>query len=372
MSLLDDVKAIEAIDKRGMRKFQADFPLMCEDAILRAEKVKVRFKKPNAIIVAGMGGSSIAGELLRDWLSNDIQVPIEVVRDYYLPAYVNEDSLVFASSYSGDTEETLSCFIEAVKRGSIIIAISSGGRLIEYCRRLKIPFIDVPKGIPPRAALPYLFFPIVIILEKARLIEKKRDEIKETMNVLNRLKEEVGLESPSSKNRAKRMAIELKGTIPVIYGFRHYRSVALRMKTQFNENSKVPAKCEVFPELDHNEIVGWEGSEEITKKFSVILLRDEEESLEMKVRISLTRDLILEKKARKVFELYGRGKSKLAKMLSALYFGDHVSFYLAILNGVDPMPVKTISRLKSEAEKRVKIVERLDKIVESLATLSHR
>jgi len=371
-SPLDNREKIKSIDKSDLCRIQVRFPENCEDAIKRAEKLKIprrlriskkvsiNYRKPERILVAGMGGSAIGGDILRTWLSDHLPIPISVSRGYHLPAYANNKTLVFAVSYSGNTEETLSSFMEAVQRRCMIIGISSGGSLQKFCQKLKIPFVKLPENMPPRAALPYLFFPLVIAIEKLEALKGRREEIAEALAVLKQIREEIKPEAPTSGNIAKQIALQIKGTAPVVYGFGSFESIALRIKTQFNENSKVPAKCEVFPELNHNETVGWEGPPELTKIFSIILIRALDEPPEIKARIDLTKEIALKGKVGKILELYAKGQSKLAKMLSAMYIGDFASIYLAILYEVNPITTDAITKMKEELEREVNVPEKLE------------
>lgn len=368
--MLDDEKAIRAIDTGGMLSLQSKFPTMCEDAINLAKIFRfpsevqvggreIKYVKPDKIAVVGVGGSAIGGDLLTDLLENELKIPIMTIRGYWLPAWAKDArTLSFIVSYSGDTEETLGCLLQALESKSMIIAISSNGKLLHHCRRLGLPYLKVPEGIPPRMALPYLFLPMLVLLEKLGFTEKEAD-FKEALRVLRELKEEIEPKLPTDKNFAKQAALAIKDKVPVIYGFEHYRSVALRIKTQFNENSKVFAKCECFPELNHNEIVGFEGPPRLLERIAIILLRDRDESGEMKTRIDLTKELLSEK-VKTVVEIHGRGKPKLSKMLSAIFIGDFISLYLALLYGVDPMPVEAILRLKTQMKERVKYADRVD------------
>jgi glucose/mannose-6-phosphate isomerase len=366
---LDDIQAIKSIDRMNMCEIQLRFPDNAEDAIRRAKTLHIpkslkigkhiiHYHQPEKILVLGMGGSAIGGELLRGWLRKYSQIPIEVNHDYHLPAYADAHTLVFAVSYSGDTEETLSGFVEAVSRKCMLIGISSGGLLEKFCQSLRIPFLKLPSGMSPRIALPYLFFPLVLIVKKFG-ITPKMNEVKEALSVLRQLREEIKPEIPTSHNPSKQLASQLYGGIPIIYGFREYYGVAMRIKTQFNENAKIPAIYGVFPELNHNETVGWEGPKELTKLFNVILLRDPNEPPEIRTRIEAMKRLTLNRKAGKVLEIYPKGKTTLAKMLSTLYIGDFASIYLAILYGIDPTPVEIINKIKHELKKKINIVTTL-------------
>ncbi len=343
--ILDNPNEIEKVDKIHMLSFCVEASRNCRIAAKLAEDVSINYSKPEAIVVAGAGGSAIGGELLKDWARDRIAVPIEVCRDYSLPAYVNEKTLVFVVSYSGETEETLGMFLEAIKRNCMIFCVSSGGRLVEFAEKLKLPYCQIPSGMPPRAALPYLFLPILVILEKIGSISDVSSEISEAIKILEQVKDENSSETPLNVNFSKMLASKINGTVPVIYGFGIYRAVAQRYKQQFNENSKVPAKWEFFPELNHNDIVGWEAGKKLADCFSTILIRDKHETEEIKQRIEVTKEL-MSKVSERIFEVWSTGQSKLAKMLYTIYIGDFTSVYLAILRGVDPTPVKTITLLK--------------------------
>jgi len=321
---------------------------MLSDAEKIAEKIDIPDCKFNKIIVNGLGGSAIGGELLKCLLKDRIKIPIEVSRDYNLPAYADDNTLVFCISYSGNTEETLSQFVDAVEKKCKIISITSGGKLKEWCDKLNIPFVLIPGSYQPRAALPYLFIPLIVFLQRFRLINLK-NEIDETIQTLKEIK----------TDNLKEIAFNLKDSVPIIYASNEYSAVAKRMKTQFNENSKVPAKYDVFPELNHNEIVGYQ-NENLNKNSYIILLRDKEESEEIKTRIEITKDIIRDK-VKGIHEVWAQGSSRLSKMMSLLFIGDILSYELAILNDVNPIPVKNIDILKGRLKEKLNFVERLEK-----------
>jgi len=369
-TILDEMEEVKRIDKNDILGHCLKTPEYCEDAIQLAkqiaipteikisEKTSIRYGEPRHIIIAGMGGSAIGGEMLRDWLRDEIPLPIEVCRDYFLPAYADENTLVFAISYSGNTEETLNAFVDAVHRKCMTITISSGGHLLSFTQKLQIPHVTIPTGFPPRVAIPYLFFPLPILMERMGILKKVDEDLEEVIQVLKRLSKENLPETSTENSPTKKLALELAGSMPVVYGFRQYGAIARRWKTQFNENSKVPSTCDVFPELNHNEVVGWEAPEALTKKFSVILLRDLDEPPEIRHRIEATKSLALHK-AWEVLEIYARGDGKLARMFSLLHMGDLTSIYLAILQGTDPSPVEIIDKIKLELGKRFNLVEKL-------------
>jgi len=371
-ALLDDIKEMRKIDKSNVLKLYMKTPDYCKQAIKLAKEKNIQRlirrleRTPRNILVTGMGGSAIGGEILREWLLDRIPIPIEVCKDYVLPAYVNKDTLVFAVSYSGETEETLNAFLEAVKRGSLVVSITSGGHLQSFSEKLGVPCVKVQEGLAPRVAFPYLFFPLIPLLENFGILRSYEEEVEEAIGVLEKIRDENAQEVPLQENFAKKLAWELRDSVPIVYGFRQYGAVARRLKSEFNENSKVPSFFDVFPELNHNEIMGWESAEELTKTFSVLLIRDKEEPPEIRQKIELTKKLALHK-AKKTLEIHAKGKGKLAKMLSVMYLGDLTSVYLAILRGVDPIPVETISLLKKHLAEKFNLVKELEIQVEKLA-----
>jgi glucose/mannose-6-phosphate isomerase len=362
---LDRWETVRTIDKSNMLRLCERMPDFCRDALKRARGVEIHYKFPEEIIVAGMGGSAMGGELLKHWLHRDTPIPIEVCRDYVLPAYADENSLVICISYSGETEETLSAFVDAAKRDCMLVTITSGGHLKTFSQKLGVPHISIRSGLAPRAAIAYIFFPLIVLVEKLHVVKDVNGEVEETLRVLQKLSDENKLEARSESNPAKNLASAIEGTIPIIYGFRQYEAVAQRLKCQFNENSKIPSKFDVFSELNHNEVVGWEAPRSFTKTFSTLFLRDSLEPPELRTRIELTKEIVRPKVAR-ILEIAAEGRCKLAKMLSTMYVGDFASIYLAVLRGVDPTPTKTIAHLKRELKKTLDMTGQLEKEVAKL------
>jgi glucose/mannose-6-phosphate isomerase len=365
-SVLDDIGKIREIDRSNMLSFCVNSAKHYREAAKTAEKISLQYSKPANIIVAGMGGSGIGGELLKDWTRDKAQVPIEVSRGYSLPSYTNEKSLVLIASYSGETEESLSAFLDAAKKKCMIHCISSGGSLLEFAEKLGVPYLRVPSGMPPRAALPYLFTPLLKSLEKLRMVSGVSVDLSEAIKLLERISGENASEKPAHDNFSKTLALGIDESVPVVYGFGIYRSVAQRFKQQFNENSKGPSKWEFFPELNHNEIVGWEKVGKLAKCFSIIFIRDKNEPNEIRNRIETTKTFMHPDS--KMFEVWSQGKNALAKMLSTICIGDFTSVYLAILRKVDPTPVNTIALLKEKMKQsgtKGKIIRELKKLAAS-------
>lgn len=345
-SVLNDKEKICAVDKSGMINFCIDAPKHYRAAEALAQKIKVKFTQPDNLIIAGMGGSAIGGDITKDYLREKVNVPIEVVRDYNLPAYAGKKTLVLAMSYSGDTEETLSAFLDALKRGCMIFCITSGGALAKYARKHKVPYIQVPNTMPPRAALPYMLVPLLVFMEKIGLVKGVSEELEETFTLLDKVCAENSIDQKWCDSPAKEIAQHIGDAAPAIYGFGSYRAVAQRFKQQFNENAKTPAKWEYFPELDHNEVVGWQTSGELNRYFSVIFIRDiDNEPVEIESRIDTTK-AIMEQRGLIMFELKVQGKSILARMISTIVIGDFISVYFAVTRKQDPTPVKCIDFLK--------------------------
>jgi len=360
-SVLNDLNEIRRIDKSNMLQFSVEASKNYREAAGLAQEIKLKYPTPENVIVAGMGGSGIGGDLLKDYARDKAPIPIEVSRDYTLPDYAGRRSLVVIVSYSGDTEESLGAFLDAAKRQCMIFCISSGGALLKHAANLDVPLLRVPDGMPPRAASPYLLMPQLVLMEKLGLVKSVSKELDEALLVLNKVSSENSPEITTEKNTAKSLATGLNSTVPVIYGFGVYRAVAQRWKQQFNENAKIPAKWETFPELDHNEIVGWEKAGTLAERFSTVFIRDKQEPIEIRSRIESTKSLM--PKTSKQFEVYAQGKGTLARMLSTIVVGDFTSVYLAILRKIDPTPVMTINTLKQklgETGTRSRIVRGLE------------
>lgn len=347
------IAEIKKIDKENMLDLILDFPEQWNKAEKISEKFKVpgEFKKINKIAVSGMGGSGIGGDLLKVSLLNQLKIPVIVNRNYSFGKFVDKETLVFAVSYSGNTEETLSAYNDAYSKKAKIISITSGGQLKELSDKNGVPVVSIPSGMPPRTAMGYLFLPSLVVLNKLGFAYGTEKDITETYSVLKTLKEKYKPEI--SNNNAKKLAEKIKGKSIIIYGAADTtESIALRWKCQFNENSKVYAISQTIPEMNHNEIVGWSDSfKKCLKEFSVIFLREKEDFDRIKHRIDISKSII-SKYNKDILEVYSSGNSLLARLMSLIYLGDFVSFYLAILNKIDPTPVDNITFLKNQLSKK--------------------
>ena len=345
---LDDIAYLKSLDKNNMLEAISEFSDNARKAINSAEKIDlgdILNEKFSALIICGMGGSAVGGLLLRDWLKDTCEIPIFVSRSYYLPAWVNEKTVVFAVSYSGNTEETISQYHEAIQRGCKIIAFCSGGKLSQNAALRKIPRVKYSKGYQPRAAISLQFFSIATIVKRLGLIGDLWGEVEEALEVLDTLKDEMAVESTSDTNPAKELANSIFGYIPLIYGGPLYKSVVYRYTTQLNENSKTPAGTNFFPEAFHNAVMAREAKKNLLERMCVIIIKDPIENPLLSEKTKKFTELVAESFSR-VVEVESTGKGRLARMLSALYIGDYASAYLGLLYGHDPSATESIDYLK--------------------------
>lgn len=353
---LNDASLIKRLDASRMRDLLGGFPSQCAQAYSLAEKFNLPagYKRIKNILFTGLGGSAIGADLVKSYLFFESKMPIAVNREYNLPRFVNKDTLVFACSYSGNTEETLSAYKEARLKNAKIICISSGGKLKGFAHQHGVPFITIPSGMPPRTALGFLS---IIPLKVLANLGKSRDfgaSVRECKDLLDDLRDsKLGIDIKSPKNIAKQLAKDFYNHLVFIYAASiHFDVAAMRMRGQLAENSKALASSHIFPEMNHNEIVGWVNPKKLFKDFRVVILRDKDNHPRTKLRMDITKSILEKDAGVKVIQIFSRGKSLLARILSLIYIGDFTSFYLAILNGIDPTPVERVTYLKGELAKR--------------------
>ena len=329
-----------------------EMPELCQ----RAWQMAMSFNLPqdysrvNKVVISGMGGSAIGGNLVSSLAASEAKLPILIYRDYDLPAFIDDQTLVIASSYSGMTEETLSSFEQALETESKKLVITTGGKLKTMSEQRNIPVFSFDYKAQPRTALPFSFLPILGFLQKLGFISDKSADMSEMVRVLQGLSQRINEGVPVSRNPAKQLANRLYGRLAVIYGAGILSEVAHRWKTQLNENSKAWAFYEVFPELNHNTVVGYQFPLELASQIMVILLRSASLTQRIQLRYQVTCQLLERAKVDYQF-IDGGGASPLSQMMSLVLFGDYVSYYLAILNEIDPTPVKVIAYLKEQLAK---------------------
>jgi glucose/mannose-6-phosphate isomerase len=335
----------------GMLEMTWNLPEQCAQAWSLAQEPSLpEIRDWRQILVTGLGGSAIGGDLLRVFAGDKLGIPVLVNRDYTLPWFVGEQTLIFVISYSGNTEETLSAYDAVRERGSSVVVITTGGELERRAVADGRTVIRVPGGIAPRSATGYLFIPMLAVLERLGLFFGIRAEVEGLSAHLRELRDRYGPEIPVRDNPAKQLAVTLQHRLPVIWGSAGTTEVvAQRWKGQLNENTKTPAYWNLFPELNHNEVVGFEQPEEILGRIWLVILRDEGDHPRVQLRVKVTRELV--RKAAGLTEVHSSGPTELARVYSLIYLGDYASIYLAALAGIDPGPVRVIDHLKSELAK---------------------
>ncbi len=344
---LDNPEIYKQYDPSGMLVHLHKLPQQCREAWQKASELVLPpdFKHIDKIVICGMGGSAIAGDLLHS-LASDLSQPIVFVqRDYDLSAFVDAKTLVIASSYSGNTEETLSMFAQALNIDCKKLAITTNGKLRNLAQERGIPVFTIGYSSQPRAALGYSFIPLVALLGKLCFLGDKSAEIEGVARMLETLLDELKENASTSHNRAKQLARKLWGKLIVIYGAGILSPVARRWKGQFNENSKAWAFYETFSELNHNAVVGYEFPREMANETYVILLRSPSLHPRILARYQITSE-ILERAGVGHEIVDSKGEDSLTQMMSLIFLGDWVSYYLAMLYQTDPTPVKMIDYLK--------------------------
>ncbi len=343
-------EAIARIDLSDQLGAVLALPEHLRDALWRVESaIMNEWDTPGGLVVAGMGGSAIGGALARAALGDHASRPIFVTRAYGLPPWTTPETTVLCASYSGNTEETLACYESAAALGAQRVVVTTGGRLAELARADRVPVIPLPGGFQPRAAVAYM---TVAALEVAALCgagPRLTSEIDVAASHAEQLVAEWGPDAAEG-SLAKEIAGALLGSTPVIAGAGLTAPIAYRWKTQINENAKLPAFAHELPELDHNELVGWEGAESVGR-FAAVFLDDSDAHPRVKARMELTEKLIADH-ATASLHLETRGQTTIERVFSLVLLGDLVSLYLAVLRGVDPGPVEVIEQLKSELAAR--------------------
>ncbi len=296
----------------------------------------ISFSNITNIIVAAVGGSAIPGQILKQYLKNS-NIPVYLVEEYVIPSFADSTSLVFAISYSGDAEETLSMYRDALKKGCHVVTIGAGGKLREVSAHNKTRNLHIPYGIAPRMAYAYMFFPMLKILENSGLIESQKENVKKTLKVI---------ENNKFEDITENFAERINQKIPLIYTSPDYECVAKKWKLNFNENTEIPAFYNIFPSASHNEIAGFAKKGE---EFYVLIIKSGDEDLRLQKRIGVAKDIIREIGV-SVTEMAITGDAYLTKIFSAILIGDWLSYHLAIKRGVDPTP----RRIIDELEKRLK------------------
>lgn len=344
---------IYTIDTSNMYSLIKKLPEQAREAVGIGNKAvfkKIKTKDIQNIVLCGLGGSAIGGDLLKSYLADELSVPFIVNRNYILPRFVGPKTLVIISSYSGNTEETNTAHKEALKRRAKILCISSNGATERLAKAKRTPFIKIPGGLPPRAALGYSFFPLLIALTKLGFIKNKARDIREALQLLEEKSVEYGNPDPST-NPALQIAGQLRYRIGVVYSStERFDAVNTRWRGQMAENGKSLLFGHVLPEMNHNELVGWKTLRDQMQEMQVLFLRDKADHKRIQYRMDITKGIVSEHTSH-ITDVWSEGNSLLARVFSLVYLGDWVSYYLAILHGQDPSPVEVIDHLKNELAK---------------------
>ncbi|NNC81961.1 MAG: bifunctional phosphoglucose/phosphomannose isomerase [Flavobacteriales bacterium] len=293
------------------------------------------------IVVTGLGGSGIGGTIVSQLVQDQLKIPMLVNNDYQLPAYVGEHSLVIVSSYSGNTEETLSAMEIAMERGAEIACITAGGKVKDLAEEKGFNFIQIPGGIPPRGSFGLNSPQLLYVLHQYGFINDTFEkDLLDAADAIDANEEAI-------QQEARGIAEQVHGTVPIIYSDAAYQGVSIRLRQQINENAKMLCWHHVFPEMNHNELVGWAGGDE---RFSVIMMRTEGDHFRTQMRMNLCKS-IFKKHTDKVFEIHAKGENVIERSYYLIHVGDWLSVILADLNGVDAIEVDVIDYLKGELAK---------------------
>ncbi len=345
---LDDLSLYPRLDPSGMEGHLRGLPQQCRQAWEEAQSLELppHYAQCATVVIAGMGGSAIAGDFLQALAAPHSRLPITVHRDYGLPAFVDENTLLIASSYSGNTEETLSAFEEGQRRGAKIVVLTSGGELGQRAQEAGLPLFTIRYRASPRATVGLSLMFLLSMAQRLGLVPDQESALDDAMAAMERLLARVIKEVPQDQNPAKALAAQLPGRQVAIYGAGHLGPVARRWKTQLNENAKTWAGFDLLPELNHNMVVGYEFPRDLAERVFVILLWAPSFGPRLRARYQVTQEL-LQRAGIPHREVETVSTNPLAQMMGMTLLGDYLSYYLAILNGVDPTPVEVIDYLKT-------------------------
>ncbi len=348
LSMLDDRATVERLDPHGLLGRIELLPKQCADAWRRAAAfaLPAGYADAREVAVVGMGGSAIAGDILRALSSISGRKPVAVVRGYDLPSFAGATTLVVACSHSSNTEETLSCFEQALAAGAQTVVITTGGRLEELAGERGIPAFVYQYAGEPRSALGYQLMALLALGERVGLLDGQEAAVAEAVALMEEQRRRIAFAVPADENPAKQIAGRLHGRLPVVIGAGVLAHAAYRWKTQLNENAKCWAICEQLPELDHNSIEGFGRPPEIVSRLHAVFLWHRALHPRLRLRYEATAEALAQAGVSHE-RVESLGSGPLAQVLTAIYFGDLASYYLALLNEVEPSPVVALERLKA-------------------------
>ena len=326
-----------------MKKLVANFSKQLTEALAIGDKAQLTPAKTtiNNVMICGLGGSGIGGSIVTELVIGKATVPINSSKGYFIPAYVNENTLVIISSYSGNTEETLQCMEQAIKKNAKIVAITSGGTVEKISKTNNLDHIIVPGGMPPRSCLGFSLVQLFFILGFYKIIDGSfKKELEAAIKLID-------AEETSIIAEALSVAKKIANKTPVIYATTYNEGIAIRLRQQLNENAKILCWHHIIPEMNHNELVGWT---EKNDNLAVIILLDRNEYSRNLARVEINKEVI-KKYTSTIIEVHSKGNSIIEKAIYFIHMGDWISVLLGELREVDMMEVKVIDHLKSALSK---------------------
>ena len=345
--ILNDSTRMFSMDKRNMLRLINELPEQCETAlgIGRSFVIEPLETKPSVVFITGVGNSGIAGDMAVEILSEELNVPIVCSHGGPVPKYVGEDALVLVVDYSGKSQSTLRSYTEAQQRGSTVICITSGGKLLEAAAKDGTKIIKIPPGQPVRSAIGYLLVPLVAVIERCGLASGIMEKLSNAIKLLKNVREALRFDTPIARNIAKQIAQSLADKLVVVYGASDYRlPVANRWKSQINANSKVAAFTGSFPDAAENEMSGWEMTESHLKEVALVYLRDPLDKAQISNLINISMELLSKFS---ISEINLMGNTTIEKLFYGIYLGDYVSCYVAFLRELDPTATEYQSYIES-------------------------
>jgi len=329
--------------KERMKTLVANFSKQLAEAITIGENASLTPAKTpiSNVLICGLGGSGIGGSIVSELVVAKANVPIHVTKGYFIPAYVNENTLVIISSYSGNTEETLNCMELAIAKNAKIVGITSGGKVQEICSAQKFDCITVPAGMPPRACLGYSLTQLFFVFGFHKIIDNAyKAELQAAIKLID-------AEENNIQTEAKILAEKLNSKTPVLYATTYNEGMLIRFRQQLNENAKMLCWHQIIPEMNHNELVGWR---EKNENLAVFIFRDADEYERNNFRIGINKETI-SKYTSNITEVYSKGKSPIEKAIYFIHLGDWISVVLAEMRGYDANEIAVINQLKSALSK---------------------
>jgi len=326
-----------------MKQLVVNFPQQLADAIAIGNKHSFKTKKNNFqnIVLSGLGGSGIGGSITQNYIADSCSIPFIVNKDYFLPGFINEKSLVLISSYSGNTEETLAAMQQAIKMKATVICITSGGKVQELAKKHNLDCVIIPSGMPPRSCLGYSMVQVLYVLHHLGYVKKSFEkDLKASIDLLKK-------EAKAIQKEAKTVAKKLVNKMPIVYAAADFEGVAVRFRQQINENGKMLCWHHVIPEMNHNELVGWRKKD---PNQAVVLLRNTTDYKRTQMRMEINKE-VFKKYTKTIIEIHSKGKSYLERAFYLIHLTDFVSVDLAELNKLDPTEVKVIDYLKGALAK---------------------